>query len=512
MRTEDCRDCRELLSPFIEGELGEAEARRLARHLEECPPCRRALEELRRTVNALHLLPQEPPPPEILRAVRAVIRRPSLWARWESWTLAWWPRALVQAAAVVLVALSAVLLQQRYPTLREEAARVTKPASPAPLDKVYRSPAGGKAGVTPPAEALRRKESAGPNERPAAAPTMPGGRHELSGKPLAAPAPRSNEQAPAGPAPTLQAEEPSRQPVVPAQPSPGAESKITPSGAAGYGEIAPAREKAPFPPPLDEGKGMALRKSIAAGEAREAPVAPPLNQEYAQPAVTGVASAPAPPPPVAPAKRDSSLLAGKPSAELAPYLQQQAPADLQAGVSSAETAVIQAEPPPLPTPRAAKSLAVAREEKNAADNRLLVKDRERERADLMMKKTERVGAEALPAAVASTTGADLVLYLGAPAGYDWLPGLRDEANRLGGRVDAVGPAEPAIRHALRDLAGKADGTEIAGTTVTISLPAEAREELLRFIRERTSLSLLKREGPEPGPAPGRRAVIFLHIR
>ena len=89
---------RDLLGPYVLGELADGEARELQRHLEECSSCRDDLEEVR----SAHVLLQSAvagPPPELKEWVLARARserRPPPAGRWRIW--------LPVAAALLVVA------------------------------------------------------------------------------------------------------------------------------------------------------------------------------------------------------------------------------------------------------------------------------------------------------------------------------------------------------------------------------------------------------------------------
>lgn len=70
--------CRELfarLSEYLDGEMDAAACAEAETHLGDCPPCRRFLESLRRTVDLLHRDPGESVPEEIRREVREAVGR-----------------------------------------------------------------------------------------------------------------------------------------------------------------------------------------------------------------------------------------------------------------------------------------------------------------------------------------------------------------------------------------------------------------------------------------------------
>jgi anti-sigma factor RsiW len=61
------------MSDYLDGDLGAGERGRMERHLGECDKCRRLLEGLRRTVDALHRLPASTPdldPQQVAASVR----------------------------------------------------------------------------------------------------------------------------------------------------------------------------------------------------------------------------------------------------------------------------------------------------------------------------------------------------------------------------------------------------------------------------------------------------------
>lgn len=61
-RKSDCQIARELLSPYIDGQLGAAQTESVERHLQACAACRRELEALRATVGLLRRVSPVPAP------------------------------------------------------------------------------------------------------------------------------------------------------------------------------------------------------------------------------------------------------------------------------------------------------------------------------------------------------------------------------------------------------------------------------------------------------------------
>lgn len=125
---KNCKDLRELLSPYIEGELTEEDTRALELHLEECPACLKELDLIRKTVGALRDMPQVPPPPEIMAKVKEHLHRRRAWLpRWGEWFDLSRTGALARAAAVVIVLGVILIVQQRFPGLKREGTHVSTP-------------------------------------------------------------------------------------------------------------------------------------------------------------------------------------------------------------------------------------------------------------------------------------------------------------------------------------------------------------------------------------------------
>jgi hypothetical protein len=223
----------ELLSAFMDGELGARERAEVDLHLRACPPCARHLEELRAVDSAARALPLRVPD-GYFEAFRGTLRerlprgRPATRRLPPSW-------ALAAAAAVVLALITPRLLRETRPP--------AVPAAPAPA-----TPAAGTIGrpaATPPPAAPKKDtataaDSAATREgraKPPAAKSAaraPGDRLASSAPPYAAPPPPAplaretdsvqpledaaapTEQGPAQAAPMLRAE---------AEPAAGAEEQ-----------------------------------------------------------------------------------------------------------------------------------------------------------------------------------------------------------------------------------------------------------------------------------------------
>lgn len=59
-----CGEVRAQMSDYLDGELDDRTAARVARHTRWCPNCRRMLQNLRRTIGGLHALGEKPGPAE----------------------------------------------------------------------------------------------------------------------------------------------------------------------------------------------------------------------------------------------------------------------------------------------------------------------------------------------------------------------------------------------------------------------------------------------------------------
>ena len=130
-----CHDARDQLSALLDDALDAAERQTLDAHLVTCSDCRRELAELRATVARLAQLPAARAPAGFVDQVMARAYRPP------------WPRRLLdalfvplrvklplEAAAVLLVGVSAVYVYQHTPEVRELARQEARESSPAPTE------------------------------------------------------------------------------------------------------------------------------------------------------------------------------------------------------------------------------------------------------------------------------------------------------------------------------------------------------------------------------------------
>jgi anti-sigma factor RsiW len=126
-----CPEARELLSALLDDALSASERQAIEAHLAACAECRRELEALRGTVTLLGRLPPVHAPAGFVDRVMDQAYRPS------------WPRRVVaalfrplrvklplEAAAVVLVGISALYVYQRAPEVQQVAREETREAPP----------------------------------------------------------------------------------------------------------------------------------------------------------------------------------------------------------------------------------------------------------------------------------------------------------------------------------------------------------------------------------------------
>ena len=97
----DCRECRQKLNEYLDGELSAGEAHEVEEHTSRCDRCRREMEELRRTIEAVRDLPRHRAPGGMADEVTEEVRS----SRGQGRLLKLWMPAGVAAAAAVLVAI-----------------------------------------------------------------------------------------------------------------------------------------------------------------------------------------------------------------------------------------------------------------------------------------------------------------------------------------------------------------------------------------------------------------------
>jgi anti-sigma factor RsiW len=70
-----CQEFVEVVTEYLEGALPPADRSRFEEHLEQCPPCKVYLDQIRETIRALGKLPEESIPEDAKRALLNVFRK-----------------------------------------------------------------------------------------------------------------------------------------------------------------------------------------------------------------------------------------------------------------------------------------------------------------------------------------------------------------------------------------------------------------------------------------------------
>lgn len=166
----ECRQAKEMLSPYIDDELGAAERAALEEHLAWCEACRSELEALRKISEGLKGIYQEvKAPPDFLKKLMKRIEEierekasSSVWDRLAAWGRGYLKPALAGALAVGLAVGAA-----HY----GRAQGVNPPPAAAPGHVAQLAPEGeGKGSPAPGALSLENKDPAGPGEAEESAP------------------------------------------------------------------------------------------------------------------------------------------------------------------------------------------------------------------------------------------------------------------------------------------------------------------------------------------------------
>ena len=280
-----CPDAREQLSALLDDALTAAERAALETHLATCADCRREMERLRSTVTLLGRLGPAHAPPGFVDRVMIEAYRPA------------WPRRLLdtlfrplrvklplEAAAVLLVGISALYVYERTPEVRQ-LARPGAPAPPAPAPppmagpngEAPARPGGAAGGKIAPAEQERARESA-PSGPPLASAPASGGNAGETGGAGTVPAPMTDLRSAATPVPQSEAK-PDAKKETQAEPRPDA---------AGVPGAVPAQKLAKSAAPAPSRDALAPRLEA---ESSTSAAAPPAGSAAAPGARGGVGGA-----------------------------------------------------------------------------------------------------------------------------------------------------------------------------------------------------------------------------
>ena len=126
-----CPNARELFSAALDDALGADERERLDVHLAGCADCRREQERFERTVRLLRGAEPIRAPAGFVDRVLAAVRPEPWWRRLARRLVTPWPVKLpLEAAAVALVALTAVYLYRGTPTSSAGSTSVVQQGTP----------------------------------------------------------------------------------------------------------------------------------------------------------------------------------------------------------------------------------------------------------------------------------------------------------------------------------------------------------------------------------------------
>jgi anti-sigma factor RsiW len=132
--TLTCASARELLDEYAHGEVEDEVADRIVAHLNECPPCSREMARLEQTAGLLTALSSVEPPARIRQRVQAEMapRSRPIYARPTFRGLA--------ATAATAVAVAAVMIALRIPTVTQQPVVATKLSAAAPTSRTVTLP------------------------------------------------------------------------------------------------------------------------------------------------------------------------------------------------------------------------------------------------------------------------------------------------------------------------------------------------------------------------------------
>ncbi|MBU4304529.1 MAG: zf-HC2 domain-containing protein [Candidatus Omnitrophica bacterium] len=100
-----CKECRQLLSQFLDGQLDSQRQKKMQEHLTGCPDCSSALASITEMVNVMHSMQEAEPPADFLQKVNARIDSVPWWHDVLERLVGLWPQRLPMQAAAVLATL-----------------------------------------------------------------------------------------------------------------------------------------------------------------------------------------------------------------------------------------------------------------------------------------------------------------------------------------------------------------------------------------------------------------------
>lgn len=296
----NCQEVQLQLSGYLEKSLDAIRMKGIETHLASCPSCRAESRSLSECIALVGALPEVPPPPGFAQRVMAHAREIELEVPlWQRLLAAFRTTAPIQASAVVLVAILALLVYQREPRLRDGGM-----TGISQLPAELQSPAGSDPAVpeqpsardtTPDLNADPARERRGRTQT--AAPAAP------ISKPSPAPPKASAPAAPAVP-PELPRVVQRRAPIQAQEISTGREPMPPRSDVFGFGASVGALNQPPYgvapfaagraPSPLSEPRAdfefIVRRRPLERRETAEAAVAAPSKRSEADAAIATAAA------------------------------------------------------------------------------------------------------------------------------------------------------------------------------------------------------------------------------
>ncbi len=204
----DCHDVTNRFTDLRDGHLRDEELAELQRHLAICLACRQEWAEFQKAIDGLRGLGAVEPTPGFAARVRAIIETPPWHRRLARWLfMPWHIKLPLEAAALVLLAIGAVLIYQRTPEMRQVVEQPVLREAPTSME-LERNDARRME------ELVAREEQRGKPQRPVPPPLAQTPEFRAGGS---APKAKADSQQSIGATPS---EQPSPERTLPAPPSP----------------------------------------------------------------------------------------------------------------------------------------------------------------------------------------------------------------------------------------------------------------------------------------------------
>ncbi|MBI4845198.1 MAG: zf-HC2 domain-containing protein [Candidatus Omnitrophica bacterium] len=111
-----CKECRKLLSQFLDGQLEQGQQIAMKEHLKNCPECSRVLDSITEMVNLMHNIKEVSPPEDFAQKVNKKIDRTNVWQKFFSGLkIIFTPRIPAHVMAVAATVVIAVVIVRQWP-------------------------------------------------------------------------------------------------------------------------------------------------------------------------------------------------------------------------------------------------------------------------------------------------------------------------------------------------------------------------------------------------------------